>query len=211
MKYSFDFALTTYCQAKCRSCARTDQLTGEKKSWVPLKHMDLEVFKQTLDSSDFKHKLRYIQFCGEYGDPCMHPQIQDFIEVASEYADRVHINTNGGLRQPAWYAKMAKEYPTQIQIKWGVDGADHDTNWLYREGVDWNRAMDNMRAWFFNGGIGKWHFLVFEWNWHQIPEAWEMAQEIGCEIEFKINNRTYGQISEKNKKQAVELIKQYEM
>lgn len=211
MIYSFDFALTTHCQAKCRSCARTDELTGEKNSWVPLKHMDLEVFKQTLDSSDFKHKLRYIQFCGEYGDPCMHPQIQDFIEVALGYASRVHINTNGGLRQPAWYAKMAKEYPEKINIKWGIDGTDHDTNWLYREGVDWNRAMDNMRAWFNNDGIGKWHFLIFEWNWHQIPLAREMADEIGCDIEFKINNRTYGKISEKNKKQAVELIKQYEM
>ena len=48
MKHSFDFALTTYCQAKCRSCARTNEETGEKNEWVKLKHMDLEVFKRRL-------------------------------------------------------------------------------------------------------------------------------------------------------------------
>lgn len=211
MKYNFDFALTTHCQAKCRSCARTDETTGERVSWLPLKHMDFEIFKHTLDSSNFDNELGYIQFCGEYGDPCMHPKIEDFVDYSLKFANRVHINTNGGLRQPTWYEHMALKYPGDIQIKWGIDGTDHDTNWLYREGVDWNRAINNMKAWFSNGGNGAWHFLIFEWNWHQIPEAVNLAKEIGCEIEFKINNRSYGKISDENKRKAVELLNQYEM
>lgn len=211
MKTNFDFALTTYCQAKCRSCARTDENTGEMNEWVPLKHMEFDMFKKALDSSSFESKIGYIQFCGEYGDPCMHPKIQEFVEYALTYARIVHINTNGGLRQPVWYEHMAKTYGEKIYIKWGIDGTDHDTNWLYREGVDWKRAMDNMRAWFNNGGDGAWHFLVFEWNWHQIPEAAEIAKDIGCEIEFKINNRSWGKISNENKALAVEMIKQHEM
>ena len=46
MKYRFDFALTTYCQAKCRSCARTNEVTGDKEDWLELKHMDLGIFQK---------------------------------------------------------------------------------------------------------------------------------------------------------------------
>ena len=207
MKHSFDFALTTYCQAKCRSCARTNDHTGEKEDWLELKHMKLENFETILKNT--KKELGWIQFCGEVGDPCMHPQIEEFTDIALKYVENVNINTNGGLRQPAWYERLAKQYANRIHIKFGVDGADHDTNWLYREGVDWQRAMGNMTAYFQNGGNGKWHFLIFDWNWCQIPEAVSMAKEIGCDIEFKWNHRDFGRISDENKIHAQQLLEEY--
>ena len=45
MKHSIDFALTTYCQARCRSCARTNHDTGEKIDWLKLEHMDINLYK----------------------------------------------------------------------------------------------------------------------------------------------------------------------
>lgn len=205
MKKSFDFALTTYCQAKCRSCERTNESTGEKVDWLKLQHMKFDTFKRVIDEGNFEEKLRYIQFCGELGDPMMHPEVSKFVDYSFRVADRVHINTNGGLRHPDWYRDWALD-GRRLRIKFGIDGTDHDTNWKYREGVNWQRAMDNMNAWFTNGGRGAWHFLIFEWNWHQIPLAQQMADDIGCEIEFKFNNRTWGLISEENRKTAVELI-----
>ena len=62
MKYAIDFWLTTYCQARCRSCARTNQETGEEESWLVKEHMKLDTFTSRLD--DFDEKLEYIQFCG---------------------------------------------------------------------------------------------------------------------------------------------------
>lgn len=209
MKINYDFALTTYCQAKCRSCARTNQDTGETEDWLVTKHFDLELFKTIISNSDLvKRKNGYIQFCGELGDPMMHPQVGDFIDTALEYTNKVHVNTNGGLRQPKWYAHMAEKYEDRLRIKWGIDGTDHDTNWLYREGVDWQRAVDNMTAWFQNGGEGEWHFLIFEWNWFQIPLAKQMADDIGCEIFFKFNSREFGKISQENKIKAHELLRE---
>lgn len=210
MKNEFDFALTTYCQARCRSCARTNQDTGEKEDWLELKHMNLDTYKGIINSSLFKNKKDIeVVFCGEFGDPMMHPQVSDFIDVTVPVVRRLVINTNGGLRNPEWYANTAKKFNTKdskLEIHWGIDGTDHDTNWLYREGVDWTRAMDNMRSWFGNSGRGTWHFLIFEWNWHQIPEANQMAKDIGCAIEFKFNRRSYGKISEENKGIAYELL-----
>jgi hypothetical protein len=212
MKYNFDFALTTHCQARCRSCARTDENTGGKEDWLKLTHMDIEIFNKRLTS--FSKDIGYIQFCGELGDPMMHPRIREFIDTALLYTDRVNINTNGGLRNPNWYKNLAKDYghpsskypSKRVYIKFGIDGTDHDTNWLYREGVDWQRAMDNMKFWFSEGGNGSWHFIIFDWNWHQIPEAAKLAKDIGCEVEFKFNNRNHGLITDENKKIALMLL-----
>jgi MoaA/NifB/PqqE/SkfB family radical SAM enzyme len=209
MKINYDFALTTYCQARCRSCARTEQDTGNTNSWLATKHMDLEVFTRIVSNSkNIAERNGYIQFCGELGDPMMHPQVSDFIDVALLYGKRVHINTNGGLRQPKWYKHLADTYKERIRIKFGIDGTDHDTNWLYREGVDWKRAMDNMRAYFGAQGEGDWHFIIFDWNWQQIPLARKMAEDIGCEVHFKFNTREYGKITKENKIIAKQLLEE---
>jgi len=203
-KHSFDFAITTHCQARCRSCARTNEDTGQKESWVQLQHMDLDVFKKRLENTSLK--INEIVFCGELGDPMMHPQIEDFIDVAMQYSDNVCINTNGGLRNPEWYNKLSQKYPRKLYIHFAVDGTDHDTNWMYREGVDWQRAMDNMTAWFANQGHGSWQFIIFEWNWHQVSDAIKMAQQINARLWLKLNNRSYGLISENNLKYVYELL-----
>jgi len=198
MKHSFDFALTTYCQAKCRSCARTNEETGEKNEWVKLKHMDLEVFKRRL--SNLKTiELDDIEFCGEYGDPMMHPEIDTFIETALKYAPKVSISTNGGLRQPEWYKNISVKYGKRLEINFAIDGTDHETNWKYREGVDFQRAMDNMIAFTRNGeNRADWWFLIFDWNWHQVPLAKQMADDMNARITFRYNNRSYGLITDTN-------------
>jgi MoaA/NifB/PqqE/SkfB family radical SAM enzyme len=201
-----EFALTTYCQAKCRSCARTNQDTGEKESWLELKHMDIDVFTSTLELSKDLN-ISTIQFCGEFGDPMMHPEINKFIDSAMKFARKsVIINTNGGLRSPDWYTSIVKQYGDKIQIQWAIDGITHDVNWMYREGVDFERAMNNMKAYIEADGEGKWWFIIFEWNWHQIPEARKIANNLGIDIEFRFNDRNYGLISRESKLKAERLL-----
>ena len=212
MKYAIDFWLTTYCQARCRSCARTNEKTGEEADWLVKTHMKLDTFVNRL--SGFDEELDYIQFCGEMGDPCMHPQINDFVVKSFEYTDDVHILTNGGLRQPEWYEELANKYTnfrgnrTGVFFKFGVDGTNQEINDMYREKVNWQRAYDNMKAYFGAGGRGNWHYLIFDWNWQDIPNAMQMADDIGAELNFKFNNRRYGLISTENKRQAVKLLEE---
>ena len=197
MKHSIDFALTTYCQAKCRSCARTNEDTGEKEDWVKLKHMDLNVFEKRL--ANLKNvELDDIEFCGEFGDPMMHPQVDNFIETALNYAPEVTISTNGGLRTPDWYESIAKKYKQRLKIDFAIDGATHDVNWLYREGVDFERAINNMKAFTNNGGYAKWLYIIFDWNWQQVTLAKQMADNMNIKIIFRYNNRPYGLITDTN-------------
>jgi len=197
MKHSFDFAVTTYCQAKCRSCARTNEDTGEKESWLELKHMDLNVFEKRL--ANLKNvELDDIEFCGEFGDPMMHPQVDNFIETALNYAPEVTISTNGGLRTPDWYESIAKKYKQRLKIDFAIDGATHDVNWLYREGVDFERAINNMKAFTNNGGYAKWLYIIFDWNWQQVTLAKQLADDMDIEIIFHYNDRPYGLITDTN-------------
>ncbi len=212
MKHNFDFWLTTYCQAKCGSCARTHEPTGEEEWWLKKTHMPLETFTNRLDS--FTKDIGYIQFCGEMGDPCMHPRVEEFIDTSFNYADRVNLLTNGGLRSPEWFAKLGKTNgfrgeDTGVFAKFGVDGIDQESSDMYRVGVNFDKALENMTAYFGAGGWGAWHFLLFSWNWHLIPEASILAKSIGAKIDFKFNNRSFGQISEEDKIQAIALLKEF--
>jgi hypothetical protein len=170
--------------------------------------MDLDVFRQTLESSPNVH-IADIEFCGEFGDPMMHPQIDKFIETALEFAPSVRISTNGGLRTPDWYESIAKKYKNRLEINFAIDGATHDVNWMYREGVDWHRAIDNMTSYMSAGGWGSWWFIIFEWNWHQIPEANSLANDIGIELMVRYNNRDFGLITPESRIKADAIIKEH--
>lgn len=203
-----EFALTTHCQAKCRSCARTDLETGEKVEWLKLQHFPLDTYLNILKST--QQNITQVKFCGEFGDPLMHPQIMQFVIETFKFNRHmeIDINTNGGLRKPAFYRELAANFPPSIYVNFGIDGTDHDTNWKYREGVDFERAMENMRTYTKWGGAGAWHFIIFDWNWHQIPEAAKIAKEIGIPIKFKFNVRKFGLITDKNKRKAVKLLEE---
>lgn len=209
MRHEYDVALTTYCQAKCRSCHRTNSTTGNKVDWLKLQHMDLEFYKKVLHGyiqSKEKSDIG-ILFCGEYGDPMMHPKIKSIIRYTAPRVSEILIKTNGGLRQPEFYRDIALGYPT-VGIHFGIDGIDAETNEKYREGVNFDRAMANMKEWCkIAPNRARWDFLIFEWNWHQIPIAYQQAKELGCDIEFKINARPWGLISDKNRLIAEEMLK----
>jgi len=201
-----DFAITTYCQAKCRSCQRTNEDTGEVNSWLTPTHMSYTVFDNILKKAP--SNLYIAQFCGELGDPMMHPKITDFTNraFAEPSVKTVVINTNGGLRTPDWYTTMGEEFGGDLQIIFGIDGMSHETNWKYREGVDWQRAMDNMLAFTASGGNAGWHFIIFDWNWQEVQDAYNFARQIRIPITIKYNNRDFGLISDENRIKCNELL-----
>ena len=203
-KISFDFALTSYCQSRCKTCPRTNRETGEPEDWLVIRHVPFDKFKK--NTLGFTKEIEFIKFCGATGDPMMHPEITKFVDHALTLTDNVRISTNGGIRNEKWYTDMGNKYGNKLQIVFAIDGIDHETNWKYREGVDFERAMNNMKAYIEADGIGIWWFIIFEWNWHQIPQARKMADELGIDIEFKFNQRNHGLISNKSKLKAQRLL-----
>ena len=100
----------------------------------------------------------------------------------------------------------AKKYGNDLHIQWAIDGATHDVNWKYREGVDFNKAFENMKSYTEAGGRGNWWYLIFDWNWHQIPLARKLANSIGTEVRFRYNTRNTGLITAESKIKSEELL-----
>ena len=70
----------------------------------------------------------------------------------------------------------------------GLDGLE-DTHHLYRISTDFNKIIDNAKAFIGAGGYAKWHMLVFEHNEHQVEEAKQMSEELGFKM-FTTKNTT---------------------
>lgn len=207
MRTDIEIALTSHCNANCPTCARTDFNTFKKHDWLELRHLSTEEYWRVVDCGiDFGT----ITYCGEFGDPVMHPEIEQFIKSTIEkYPDtEIEISTNTGIRSNKWWANLAENYHNNLYLRFAIDGVDQESNEKYRIGVDFNKAFTNMKSFIDNYGQGTWHFLVFTWNWHLIPQAAKMAKDIGINIHFKINNRNYGCVTPDERVKAIKLIEE---
>lgn len=180
MRYELEFLITSYCQAKCPTCLRTKLVN---KGLLTPTHNTVEHFAKAVSNVD---SAANIVFCGEIGDPMMHPEIDSIIDLFLSNGNEISIHTNGGLRDVNFYKKYASQ---PITISWGIDGITEEANSKYRIGVNFERAWENMHTWFKNGGEGHWNFIVFEWNKHQLFDAYNHAKNNNIPIEIKINKR----------------------
>jgi sulfatase maturation enzyme AslB (radical SAM superfamily) len=209
MNNYYDISITTYCQLFCAGCQRNDQ-DNNLRPEIEQQHMSDETFDMIIEQIDKVDNCDVIQFCGELGDPMMHPRIDRFIERATKSATKIIINTNAALRNPDFYEKWAKD-PREIHIEFGIDGLDHETNDKYRRGANFKKAWENMTTWFKHTKRGSWHFILFEWNMHQVPEVARIAKEIGCKVTYKITKSDTGKdgIVPRLHNKAIQLVDQY--
>lgn len=204
----YDISITTYCQLFCAGCQRNDE-DGNFLNQFEQQHMPVDTFSKIMDQVDTMNN-NYLQLCGELGDPMMHPKVDAIIERALKKQNMVRINTNGALRNANWYAELAKN--KSVEIHWGIDGLDHETNDKYRRGANFAKAWDNMTTWFNNGGQGEWHFILFSWNLHQVPDVARLARDVfKCKVTYKITPSNSGKdgIQPHLMEQAKEMVKKY--
>lgn len=177
---SLEIELTTKCTLGCPACPRNDP--QEKKENWDVGHIDTNIAKSLADDPTDRSYL----FVGCYGDPIYHP---DFIDIVKYYLDknkRFTTHTNGSFKKQKWWDELASLNWTQKQrFTFSVDGLE-DTNPIYRIRSDWKSIMRGMRT---MGNLPKyrkpwleWKYLVFPYNEHQVPEASQLAQEIGIDM-----------------------------
>ena len=196
-----EVSFTTYCNANCPLCMRTDKKTGKKKESLPLWHYDIDKFKTLCDQLD-KTEIRSIHFCGDYGDPMMHPHIEEAIDYAIlPKGMLVQVDTNGGVRDKDWYKKMAEKYEGNLYINFSIDGFDQSTNSIYRIDVDFEKAKENCTTFAkYNlwPGNCNWQMLIFNHNYHQIDEVANYCKANGIRFDFKLNKRHWHRYTVKN-------------
>lgn len=167
--------LTSRCNARCPMCARNIH-GGKLNPQLPLTDLGLSDIKKIFPR-EFLYQLKKVYLCGNYGDPAAASEtlevVKYFRETNIEMA--IGIHSNGGLQEPEWWASLA---PLVSYCRFGIDGLE-DTNHLYRQGVKWDRLINNVRAFVAAGGRAEWDYLVFKHNQHQVSEARELSIHLG--------------------------------
>lgn len=174
------FEPTQKCQAMCPMCDRTLN--------QHIKDVDFTVdnFKSCI-WDDFKQQLTSFLFCGNHGDPIISNHTLPIIEHLRDVNPNLKIDliTNGGARKSDFWKSLAK---LDVNVTFSVDGL-WDTNHLYRVNVNWDNVESSMDAFTQAGGKGRWDYLIFEHNEHQIDEAEQIAKMFGLTFVKKKTGR----------------------
>ena len=167
--------LTTKCQARCPMCPRRIH-GGVRNPLFDLTEITLEQFKSWF-SDDLIYQLNKLFMCGNLGDPII---AQDCLEILQHIRKinstiQLSIHTNGSARSTQWWKQLAL---TGTKVVFGIDGL-LDTHSIYRIDTDWNKIIENAKAFIQAGGQADWHMLVFKHNEHQVEECRAMATALG--------------------------------
>jgi MoaA/NifB/PqqE/SkfB family radical SAM enzyme len=176
--------LSSNCQAGCPMCARNFH-GGIENPLIKINNIDFNFFKQIAPLS-LLQQLKTISLCGNFGDPILNQELIPIVEyiTISNPDIRVDIHTNGGARNIQWWENLAKTLPTQHTVHFALDGLA-DTHSLYRIGTDWNKIIENAKAFISAGGNARWVFLTFKHNEHQLEDCKALAKSIGFESFFE--------------------------
>lgn len=184
MKFDFSYIdeyqieITSYCNAACPQCPRNDRGAGINPH-MPLMHLSRSAIDDAFDQS-LCCRLRQVFFCGSYGDPIMHPE---FLDILRDFRAKnpslwLYVHTNGGVHGADYWQEIAAIMAGYGQIDFGIDGLQ-DTLDIYRRNVNFDRVINNAKAFIDAGGRAQWNFIVFKHNQHQIDLARQMSMDLG--------------------------------
>jgi MoaA/NifB/PqqE/SkfB family radical SAM enzyme len=179
-KYKIHWELTDICNLKCPMCPRTDI----SQYCQPVKEVEKTQFflgdVEKFFPDKFLKKIKRIDFCGNYGDPCMAQDCYEICELlVKKYQITIMASTNGSMRNPSWWKKLGELLAgTDSWFEFHIDGL-RDTNHLYRIGANWDKVMANVKAFIDAGARADWHYILFNHNQHQVDEAHALANDMG--------------------------------
>tara|TARA_B100000809_G_scaffold109398_1_gene107864 strand:- start:161 stop:1231 length:1071 start_codon:yes stop_codon:yes gene_type:complete len=179
---------TSKCNASCPGCPRNNDGFGVVKGLV-LQDLDPDII---IARAKELPNLQSIHLCGNIGDPIAYKYLNKLIDkvvaqnefflIKSNIHWSVGLATNGSLRSVKWWQELGKKLHVRLwkshTVTFGIDGLV-DTSPIYRQGTNFNKVMDNAKAFIDEGGIAEWQYLKFKHNEHQVEEAKQLAESIG--------------------------------
>lgn len=188
---SLHIELTDKCQAACPMCARNSN-GGPDRPFVGNNEITIKQFKQWFPV-EFLSRLTNFFASGNYGDPAFANDCFEIFQYVRSCNTTVGMamHTNGSLRTTQWWADLAKAMGANSEVIFAVDGfkGKHE---LYRRNTDFDKIIDNIKAFVAAGGRAKVNSLVFAHNEHDTNNLEKFLLGIGvATVEFRSTTRFY--------------------
>lgn len=184
--------ISTYCNAACPQCHRTNNNGLGKVDWLPLVQWSLEAFKQAFTPADMT-KIKKFEICGTWGDPCMNKDFVEIVEyIVNNSAAYIQVNTNGGTRDEMWWWKLGCIGKGRLEIYFDIEGINQEMHSRYRQKVDFEKLKDNIKAYVDSGARANAHIIVFKHNEDYLYDILHMIDhELGIkgDVIFQASNR----------------------
>jgi len=176
--------LTSHCNAACAACVRNYN-GAETRPGLQLQHFDLELFRRIAAEDTKGWYIRQMSWNGNWGDPLMHPDIIEMVNIWTTYhpETNIAIATNGAIRSTKFWGEFAKALKNASfhKVDFAMDGMA-DTHKLYRRKTSHAKLSENIKAFTDAGGHGVIYMTMFEHNKHQIAEVREHARSLGVRM-----------------------------
>ena len=184
--------LSTYCNARCPQCHRTDADGLGKAKWLPLTQWSIEEFKKMFPVETMAH-IKSFDMCGTWGEPVMNKDIFKIIKYIMEKSNcTILLNTNGSVRDSEWWWNLGVLCKDRLWVWWAVEGTNQEMHSLYRQDTDLQLVLDNMASYNMAGGKSTCFTVIFKHNQDAIYNIAMSAKDNGCDdIMLLRSNRFY--------------------
>jgi len=171
--------LSTYCNAACPLCHRTNPKTLEKADWLPLVQWSLEQFQQVFPVSSM-HQYKQFQICGTWGDPMMNKDVLEIVQYIIDNSDCfISIDTNGSMRDPDWWWKLGAVGGQRLSVTFAVEGITQQMHSQYRQNTNLDKLLNNIEAYCSTKARARAKVLIFKHNQDYLQQIEQMLRARG--------------------------------
>lgn len=183
--------ISTYCNAGCPQCHRTNSNGLGKEDWLPLIQWSVEEFKTAFPPEVLENIHRF-KFCGTWGDPIMNKDILEIFEYISKQGPLclISVDTNGSIRDEDFWWKLGCMFGTKLAVVFAIDGIDQKMHERYRRFTDLDKVLDNMHTLAQTDAMVQSQTILFQHNEDYKDEILKLVKEYGSKKhEFVISDR----------------------
>ncbi len=175
---SWEVELTSRCNSRCVGCSRLSEYYYPNPYFKNNVDLPKELLFKALAAPK---KVDFILFCGNYGDPLLHPDIFEIMEhIRTHYGTlRVLVHSNASFGNEDFWKQLAGYFSTPgSYVKFSLDGfkKSHES---FRRGTNWDRALKNAEIFIQAGGRAVWKAIEFDHNRDELKELESFAKEKG--------------------------------